>query len=493
MADNDQYTIATPCDEWTSEEPDRNICVSLMGDTRAMRAKRTDYLPREPKEDDEHYNARLGRSYLFNGYEHTVDFLVGIAFQRPMTVDNPEDEVFQMLKGDVDRLDRDYEHFAKDAARPAVAEGKRFIFVNYPDLPDGSTRQDEIKKGVRPYFQQVAAFDLPSWKFRDIDGEPTLVEARIRESAKVPKGEFYEASEPRFRRFRLMTNEDDERIVVWDLWRQDDKKRWVPIEGAYGELGIPEIPIVCMYGKQIGNFESAPPLMSLAWLNLKHWQKDSDQSNIEHYAKVPTLFGAGVNTSEEEAGEPVVLTTWRMICADDADAKLGWVTVPADLLGRESLKDLELQMLQIGLRIAAETMKTVQQTATEATFQKTESDSQLRVIGKNICRAMSEAFRLAGLWLDRKTDLTFSLDSSFDLVGQFDHVRTLIEFAASVGWHPRTLMEVAKIWGFLPSSFDVEKALTEGGDFKVVLMGGGPPAEAAPVDQGDEGDEGVAA
>jgi hypothetical protein len=43
--------------------------------------------------------------------------------------------------------------------------------------------------------------------------------------------------------------------------------------------------------------DGEPPLLDLAYLNVKHWQSQSDQDNILHIARVPILALIGVRTT----------------------------------------------------------------------------------------------------------------------------------------------------------------------------------------------------
>ena len=54
----------------------------LLGGTEAMRAAKSEWLPREPRETYTAYENRLRRSFLYNGFADTVEKLVAKPFPR---------------------------------------------------------------------------------------------------------------------------------------------------------------------------------------------------------------------------------------------------------------------------------------------------------------------------------------------------------------------------------------------------------------------------
>jgi hypothetical protein len=52
------------------------------------------------------------------------------------------------------------------------------------------------------------------------------------------------------------------------------------------------IPFVPLYGTRLAFMMGISPLRDVAYLNVKHWQSQSDQDTILHVARVPILaFG----------------------------------------------------------------------------------------------------------------------------------------------------------------------------------------------------------
>ena len=78
------------------------------------------------------------------------------------------------------------------------------------------------------------------------------------------------------------------------------------------------VPVVDLVLEKTGFFAGRPPLMELAYLNVKHWQSQSDQDNIVHYVSVPLLQYRG-----SEDVQNVVAAAGNMISVG-ADGELNY-------------------------------------------------------------------------------------------------------------------------------------------------------------------------
>jgi hypothetical protein len=96
-------------------------------------------------------------------------------------------------------------------------------------------------------------------------------------------------------------------------------------------------------------FSGKPLLDDLADANIAHWQSQSDQRQILHYARVPILFAAG--RSQEDG--PIEVSASTAVISSDPTAKLQWVEHSGQAIGvgRQDLKDLEFQMEAHGLQL----------------------------------------------------------------------------------------------------------------------------------------------
>ena len=100
----------------------------LLGGTDAMQAAGVKWLPIEPAESTQSYDARLGRSILFNGFRDTVNKLRNRPFTHSITItDIPEG--ISYLEDDVDGNKKTLETFIKEVLENLIKFGIAHIFV----------------------------------------------------------------------------------------------------------------------------------------------------------------------------------------------------------------------------------------------------------------------------------------------------------------------------------------------------------------------------
>jgi hypothetical protein len=204
------------------------------------------------------------------------------------------------------------------------------------------------------------------------NGARVLTQLRISECAKVPDGEFGDAKKERVRVLEPGS---------WRLFEEqaetgaDGKKKWIEIDK--GTTGLAYIPFVPLYGSRKGFMNGVCPLLDLAYLNVKHWQSQSDQDTILHVARVPilALSGGDDNTALTVGAASAVKLP--------VGGKLEFVEHSGQAIkaGAESLDDLEEQMIQAGAELLVK--KPGDRSATEAAndAEANKSDLQRMVEG----------------------------------------------------------------------------------------------------------------
>lgn len=384
----------------------------LMQGTRGMRAVASgtaysQWLPKEPNEDAQSYKARVHRSVLFNGFRKTVRDMTGKVFRVPIVLGDDMHESLKECAENIDNAGRHLNVFARDVFFDGMQTGVNFILVEMPAAmqnPDGSpvTVAQEQAAKRRPYLCHIKAEDLIGFKAAPVEGVMTLKQVRIREHATVPDGEFGETCIEQIRvldpgRWRIYRIEKD----------ANGKETWVLHEEGATSLGY--IPIVPVYIHRTGFMIGEPPLEDLADLNVAHWQSSSDQRNILHVARVPILFGAGLQADME-----LSIGANTMVKANDPGAKLEWVehTGAAISAGQADLDKLEFQMQVQGLQLTMPIKGG--QTATGELRDEAKENSPLAMMATALQDALECAFEMmaeyAGLGKDAGGSLIVNTD-----------------------------------------------------------------------------------
>lgn len=461
---------------------------TLMKGTTGMREAGLKFLPKEAGETPAEYDARLNRSYLFNAFRKTVKDMTGKVFQREVTL---EDDVPSQIKEWAENIDLTGRHlnvFARDVFFDGMQTGINFLLAEMPPaLPPGSTKADEKAVGARPYLVHIKAEDLIGFKCDTVAGIVTLTQVRIRETETVAVGDFLEKQVDQIRVLASGT---------WQKWRRAvrvdgtvDAEKWEIFEE--GTTSLDYIPLVPVYIHRTGIMKGEPPLEDLAELNIAHWQSQSDQNNILHFARVPLYFFAG---GSDDA--VVSIGAGRMIRSQDADAKFSVVehTGAAIGAGSDSIKELESQMQTQGLQLL--TTGPANQTATGEIRDEAKENSPLAMMAMALGDALEAAFGFmadfaslgkSGGSVDVNTDFGVGTGTGIDLT-------VLASITAAGDLSKETLWSELKRRDVLADTFDadVEKDRLEAEAPTLVPMmnldgpqpAGKAPPQRPPADKG---------
>lgn len=363
------------------------VCEALMGGTAGMRAAGEEFLPRWPGEDVRAHETRLKTATLFPAYRRTVAVMAGKPFAKALTYGDDVPPRIRELCENVDLQGRNLHAFAADAFVRAIGYGIGGILVDYPKVTGVQTLADERQAGARPYMTLVEHDAILGWRAALVGGMWQLTQIRLAEEAEVPDGRFGVKC---VKRVRVLEP------GRYELWQEPEDKTkgddYVLVEEGVTTLNV--VPFVPFYGSREEFMEGAPPLIDLAWLNVKHWQSQSDQDNITHVARVPILAATGIDDDK-----------WSLVVGSGTAVKLPtgstltYVehTGAAISAGRDSLKDLEAQMIQTGAELLVK--QPGDRSATEAANDADGNKSHLQRIAEQFEDALDAALQLMAQWL----------------------------------------------------------------------------------------------
>jgi hypothetical protein len=422
----------------TDVEADLQLVSALWGGTRTMRAAGKEFLPQEAGEEKEDYNNRKNRTTLTNIFKKTINTFVGRIFETELMVENAP--AFSEFLANVDYESRDFHRFVYDLSRFTMRDGLRFIMVDSPVADGVKTKADETAAGIRPYFIEVDRRNVLGWKTEVVAGEIIITQFRMVEVVSVSTGEF--------------TVNAVEQIRVIEpnlvrLYRKDSKKEWVLHKTI--RTSIDFVPIVPVFADRQGYLESTPPLLDLAWLNVEHWQKSSDQSNILHVARVPILHWSGYKPQYDAAGEVVdlVISPNTMAKSADPNAKLEYVEHSGAAIGagHEDLIYLEDRMVALGAEFTSP-KKSGSITATEKAINESGDISELSAFALNLKDSLVNALNMAGKMMGVEFNGDVLINTELGLISNPVNTTDLIKIRALGDISRKGMFEVLnKEWG----------------------------------------------
>lgn len=358
------------------------IVAALIGGTKAMRAAGESYLPKWPNEEADSYKTRKETATLFPAFSRTLGVMAGKPFAKALTLGEDVPPQIAEWMQDCDLEGRNLHTFASEMMEEVLGYGLAGVLVDYPRVGPIRTLAEERQIGARPYLVKVEHNQILGWKAKRVNGVMKLTQLRLAETAEEDDGEYGVKT---VERVRVLTP------GAWELWRKGEKEDYVKIEE--GTTSLDEIPFVPFYGRRTGFMMGVSPLMDLAYLNVKHWQSQSDQDTILHVARVPILFMSGFPDDKE-----VTVGASAAVKTENTDGDMKYVehTGSAIEAGRDSLKDLEEQMIQTGAELLI--AQPGNRTATEANNDAEANKSELQRIVEAFEDSLDQCLQFVADW-----------------------------------------------------------------------------------------------
>lgn len=403
--------ISTMSGDYTQHKSDRQLIEDLLAGTSTMRSKGTTYLPMEEGETVQSYNNRLNRSFLTNFYEHTLDKLSSEVFSKDVTFkeipgerQKKATETLSEACKNIDFKGNNITTFGKENFSNGLAYGSSIIHVNFPyieghQIINGSAyyknsmgkikpidEQAEKKNNWRPYFVNLPVTHVLRSTEEIINGVNVLTGIVLKDKVAY-ENPIYDDFVDRIQ-YLYMENGTC-KFVVWQQKKAEDG--WDIV--SEGDTLLPEIPMAIFSpGKEINLILSRLPLQTLAELNLMHYQSDSQQRNILHYARLITFFGKGLDAAMND--ERILVGANQIVHSDSefGDFKVVEHSGSGIEAGRKDIETLEEKMAIYGLSLLLP--KTDRSTATEKLIDTSESDSILKSYALMYQNTLENAFRI---------------------------------------------------------------------------------------------------
>lgn len=389
--------------------PRWDIINALLGGTETMRDAGEDLLPKHQEESDNSWRTRLNLATLLNMTELTLDMLVGKPFTDPVQLgeDAPEDHI--KWSEDIDLQGNNLDVFARRWFKDGMSKGLSHLLVDMPRKAEVSERPrtlaDDKAEGIRPYFVHLPAESVIFMSGTMEGGREVLDHVRIAESETIREG----WGERVVQRIRVL---EPGKVMIWELTKvKNQKDKWTLVDEWATDLDY--IPLVTFYTDREGLGMAKPPLLDLAYMNVRHWQLDADINNIVSVACFPMLAMSGVDNTEAGGdGGLMRLGPNQILATRSENGKFYYVehTGAAIKTGEDKLKHLEQQMSSYGAQFLKEQPGDVK--ATTRALDSAEALSQLQAITLGFKDALERAMQMLSDWagIDGSTSLEMNID-----------------------------------------------------------------------------------
>jgi hypothetical protein len=434
------------------------IVRDLWAGNQALKAKGPAYLPMGPGEEPGNYAIRLLRAVLYNAFRNTIEGLTGYLFR---TDPKLGDDVPAVIRTHWENLDNAGTHgdvFIRELAADAMVAGHAAILVDFPNTGGLQTAGAEQRGEARPYWVPVRKEHILSWRTTVEHGRTRLTQLVLHECTEEPVGDYGVAERKRYRVFRR----DDAGHVTWELLEVTDRRTVLLIaSGSYPTQT--EIPVaeVVTSGRR-GLFESDPPFLDLAYLNLAHYRQWSDYDTSIHKTCVPIYWEAGVDVAQAPAdgtpAPPLVLGPNAARRSTNPAFKIGYASHDGAALSacKAALDDLKNDMAQLGLA-ALQSSKRAAETATAKELDKGASDSALAVNARGLQDGVERALQFHARYLRLEDGGSVAINRDYGTQGMdAAKMGAWATLAEKLGVPPRFVLERLMEAGEIPEGTDLD-------------------------------------
>lgn len=394
---SDESKINSPdyeCESYREQITDVRFMRDVYGGTKTLRAKGEQYLPRHPMETEAKYRVRLGVAVCYNALAKTTSGLTGMIFRKdPEYSDIPE--ALAVHFENIDMRGQALPIYLRNVSEAGLLDGHTWLHIEAPRAGEVTTRTEEKLAGLRPYWIHVLKEQAINWRYELREGRPVLTLFVYREGVNEPAGSFGETTTRAVRVLREITPG----IVRGEQWvfrkekdaQGEEVKKWVR-EEEY-DIEIDEIPVVAVYAKRTGIYESEPPLRDIAYEQAEHYRVRSDRQKSMTFSSVAVPYVFGREVTDNEGSPKVMWGADGMLLLNDPEAKAGMLESAGNGLAatKEELQEIQARMASLGLQML---VRRTSVTATEKLLDKTEADSDLAAFAISLQDAVNRAYQI---------------------------------------------------------------------------------------------------
>ena len=468
---NDPSWLAGPVLEMSQQWFPIDVCV---GGTQALRLHADTYIPREPEEDEETWRRRIYHATLSPFTTRIAEQAAGLLLRKPIQLVSKDeagevDPFWQDFAKNVDGYGTTIDDYARRLVISSLLYGHAATMVDYPSTEPAPNLAAERMLGLRPYFIHVDAKQILGWRKDGDSPIAPITMVRINEVVSEPLGQF---GDELVRQVRVLEP------GRWRVYRRgNDDEGWVIYQEGESSLGM--IPLAPVYSQKVSEFISKPPLLPIANLNISHAQRVADLCHSLHVAALPILMLKGF----DESG-PVGLSANSLIMLPpEGDGRYVEPASSAFDAQQSFISQLESQMSNLGISTLF-AQKVAGETAESKRLSRTDSDSLIAIVSKNLQNSLQTAMDMAAAYIGIEAPEVM-LDRDFDLqVLDSGQIQQYMQLWSNGAITHQTLLEMLKKGEVLPE-IDIEREI----ELTEQERGGGMMVSMLPQQQPEQEEE----
>lgn len=395
MANDVTFTRA----EYTEALPAWTLVSDVCAGERAIKARKTTYLPQPNPSDTSAENATrytqyLARAVFYNATGRTLRGLVGAAFRKVpvLSVQGSLD----YIADDIDGAGVSVYQQSQGVLARVLQKGRHALLVDYPQVAAPASRADMASGRVRSTIVSIDAEQVINWRTEKRGAAHLLTLVVIAETREVVSADgFGSDTEMQYRVLRL-----GEQGYTQEIWRAAGKG-WELAEGPFvitDGAGRPwdVIPFAFVGAENNDAHVDASPLYDLATLNVAHYRNSADYEDSVYLVGQPQYAISGLSEEWRDwmQAQGIYIGARAPLLLPEGGG-LTIAQAAPNSLAKEAMDQKEQQMAALGARLLQP--GSAVKTATEAQGDQEAEHSVLSLAVSNV----SEAYSLALDWMAR--------------------------------------------------------------------------------------------
>jgi hypothetical protein len=418
-----------------------------LGGTQAFRENAKIFLPQEPEEDEASWRRRIYHATFAPYTVRIAEQAAGLILRKPIQLVSKEeggevDPYWEELIKNVDGYGTTLDDFARRLAISSILYGHAAVLVDYPSTEPAPNLAVERLMGLRPYLIMVDAKQIIGWR-KSPEASPIspINQIRLNEYVSEPMGEF---GDEVVRQIRVLEP------GRWRVYRRgSEDEGWIVYQE--GTTSLPVIPLAVTYSGKMAELMSRPPLLPIADLNISHAQRTADLHHSLHVAALPILTLKGF----DEAGQIGLSANSIILLPPEGDGKYVEPASSAFDAQQSFITELENQMSSLGISTLF-SQKMGAETAESKRLSRTDSDSLLSIVSKDLQNALQRVMDMAAAYVGMEAPEVM-LDRDFDLqVLEAAQVTQYMQLWTNGAITHETLLEMLRQGEVLPN-IDIER------------------------------------
>lgn len=379
------------------------------------------YLPKGADKNDEKYAVYLQRALYLGVTGRTNSALTGAVFRKEPSFTEDLPESIEFIESDFDGEGMGIDQVAKRMVSEILLTGRNGILVDFPSVPEGASREDEQRMGVKPYAASYTAESIINWETTKENGTNKLTMVVLCEKS------FKSKDGDRFSREEVLTYRAlilDDGLYINQLY--DDSGDL--IEEFQPKLNGERMDFIPFYFT--GAEDNKPtvdeiPLESIAEINIGHYRNSADfEKNLYIHSGGTLGITTSMGSDEWKEMNPngILVGADQGVFLGDSGSMTLLQLEPASATS-EAMKAKEDQMVSIGARLI--TTNAINETAEAARIAASSETSVLSTIVGNIETTLNLVVELMAEFMKAEAP-KYSLNREF-----FDSVLTAQEWMAA--------------------------------------------------------------